>query len=101
MGVTLGLVALAPLRTSAPTSLAFDAAVVRRSAPLAVEDGGAGVLGALTDAATAVRDLAGDTLREAATVGAREASVVARFQARSCSCLSSAREDRRSGLALL
>jgi hypothetical protein len=71
MGATLALVALAPLRTSAATSLAFDASVVRRSAPLAAEDGGTGVLAALTDAATAVRDLAGDTLREAATLGAR------------------------------
>ncbi|HEX8209241.1 MAG TPA: M56 family metallopeptidase [Longimicrobium sp.] len=71
MGATLALVALAPLRTSAPTSLAIDTAVVRRTAPVAADDTDAGLLAALTDAATAVRDLAGDTLRDAATLGAR------------------------------
>jgi beta-lactamase regulating signal transducer with metallopeptidase domain len=71
MGATLALVALAPLRTTAPTSVAFDAAVIRRTAPVPADDADAGLLGALADAATAVRDLAGDTLRDAATLGAR------------------------------
>ncbi|HEX8672382.1 MAG TPA: M56 family metallopeptidase [Longimicrobium sp.] len=71
MGATLALVALAPLRTTAPTSVSFDAAVVRRTAPIAADDADAGLLAGLADAATAVRDLAGDTLRDAATLGAR------------------------------
>lgn len=71
MGATLALVALAPLRTSAPTSLAIDAAAVQPTAPVAEEDTGIGLLAALADAAAAVRDLAGDTLRDAAALGAR------------------------------
>lgn len=71
MAATLALVALAPLRTTAPTTLAIDSAVVRRTAPIAAEDARTGLLAALADAATAVRDLASDTLRDAATLGAR------------------------------
>ena len=70
VGATLALVALAPLRTSTPARVAIDAAVVRRTTPVVAAGADAGVLAALADAAAAVRNLAGDTLRDAATLGA-------------------------------
>ena len=71
MAATLALVALAPLRTTTPGTLAFDEAVIRRTAPIAAENADAGLLAALADAAAAVRDLAGDVLHDTASFGAR------------------------------
>ena len=64
LGVTLALVALAPLRGAPPRTVVFPARVVDGGAAPAARES-SGVLAALADAASAVRQLADDALAAA------------------------------------